>query len=69
MIYIMYICITIRNKPLKLNIMTTLKNNFETITEVQEEKARLESIHGSENVTMNLDRDSSYFYASFNIFN
>tara|TARA_R110000782_G_scaffold21877_1_gene58408 strand:+ start:37 stop:189 length:153 start_codon:yes stop_codon:yes gene_type:complete len=49
--------------------MTTLKNNFETITEVQNEKARLESVHGSENVTMNLDRSDSYFHASFNIFN
>ena len=49
--------------------MTTLKNNFETITEVQEEKARLESVHGSENVTMNLDRGDCYFHASFNIFN
>ena len=49
--------------------MTTLKNNFETINQVQEEKARLESVHGSENVTMNLDRGVSCFYASFNIFN
>lgn len=30
--YIMYICITITNKPLKLNIMTTLNNTFAKLT-------------------------------------